>query len=79
MRRAFGLGQDDDADDHGHARAADQRRRAGRRRDVAKASDGELAGLRAHQIGFVFQTFHLQESMTAVDNVATGMLYTGRP
>jgi putative ABC transport system ATP-binding protein len=47
--------------------------------DTVKASDGELAGLRAHQIGFVFQAFHLQESMTAVDNVATGMLYTGMP
>jgi putative ABC transport system ATP-binding protein len=47
--------------------------------DVGKASDRELAGLRAHQIGFVFQAFHLQESMTAVDNVANGMLYTGQP
>jgi len=47
--------------------------------DTVAASDGELAGLRAHQIGFVFQAFHLQESMTAVDNVATGMLYTGMP
>jgi putative ABC transport system ATP-binding protein len=47
--------------------------------DTTRASDGQLAGLRAHQIGFVFQAFHLQESMTAVDNVATGMLYTGMP
>ncbi len=47
--------------------------------DVSAASDNELAGLRAHEIGFVFQTFHLQESMTAVDNVANGMLYTGQP
>ena len=46
---------------------------------VSAASDGELAGLRAHQIGFVFQEFHLQEAMTAVDNVALGMLYGGRP
>jgi putative ABC transport system ATP-binding protein len=46
---------------------------------VRAASDNELAGLRAHQIGFVFQAFHLQESMTAVDNVATGMLYMGTP
>jgi len=45
--------------------------------DVAAASDRELAGLRAHDIGFVFQAFHLQEAMRAVDNVALGMLYTG--
>jgi putative ABC transport system ATP-binding protein len=45
--------------------------------DVVQASDSDLAGLRAHEIGFVFQSFHLQEAMTAVDNVANGMLYTG--
>jgi putative ABC transport system ATP-binding protein len=47
--------------------------------DVAKASDGDLAGLRAFAIGFVFQAFHLQEAVTALDNVALGMLYTGQP
>ncbi len=47
--------------------------------DLAHASDGELAGLRAHAIGFVFQEFHLQDSFTALDNVALGMLYTGAP
>jgi putative ABC transport system ATP-binding protein len=47
--------------------------------DTVQASDGQLAGLRAHRIGFVFQAFHLQEAMSAVDNVATGMLYTGMP
>jgi putative ABC transport system ATP-binding protein len=46
---------------------------------VADASDNELAGLRAHSIGFVFQGFHLQETMTALDNVALGMLYSGQP
>jgi putative ABC transport system ATP-binding protein len=48
-------------------------------RDVGSSSDTALAGLRAHEIGFVFQSFHLQDSMTAVDNVANGMLYTGAP
>jgi putative ABC transport system ATP-binding protein len=46
---------------------------------VAEASDSALAGLRAHRIGFVFQSFHLQESLSALDNVANGMLYTGAP
>jgi putative ABC transport system ATP-binding protein len=48
-------------------------------RDAVKSSDNALAGLRAHELGFVFQGFHLQEGMNAVDNVATGMLYTGAP
>ena len=47
--------------------------------DVVHASDVELAGLRAHEIGFVFQGFHLQDTMTALENAANGMLYTGAP
>ena len=48
-------------------------------REVSGLSDQELALVRRHKIGFVFQIFHLVPRMTALENVELPMLFAGSP
>lgn len=47
--------------------------------EIGALSDRKVSALRAGYIGFVFQSFHLAGGVSAVDNVADGLLYSGLP
>ncbi|MEV6304857.1 ABC transporter ATP-binding protein [Actinoplanes sp. NPDC051861] len=47
--------------------------------DVSALSDRQVSALRAQQIGFVFQQFHLAVGVAILESVADGLLYSGLP
>lgn len=46
---------------------------------VSKMEDNDLAEVRNREIGFVFQQFNLLPRLTAVENVALPLIYSGIP
>lgn len=47
--------------------------------DVSEMTDKELSRIRSRKIGFVFQSFNLIPSLTAIENVELPLLYRGIP
>ena len=48
-------------------------------RDVTRLSDSERTRMRATDMGFVFQSFNLVPTLTALENVALAAEYAGLP
>src|SRR5256885_6561768 len=47
--------------------------------DIAQLDSYELAWMRCHKIGYIFQTFNLIPVMTALENVMMPMIFAGMP
>jgi putative ABC transport system ATP-binding protein len=47
--------------------------------DLAELDAYELAWLRCHKVGYIFQTFNLIPVMTALENVVLPMIFSGVP
>jgi len=48
-------------------------------RDLASLNPRQLAWVRCHRIGYIFQTFNLIPVLTALDNVMVPMIFAGVP
>lgn len=47
--------------------------------EVSRLKDEQLADIRNHKIGFIFQGFNLLQKLTAVENVELPLIYQGLP
>lgn len=47
--------------------------------DISKLGESELAQIRGKKIGFIFQTFNLINSISAIENVELPMIFQGVP
>ncbi len=49
------------------------------RKNIAHLGESELAQIRGRKIGFIFQTFNLIQTLTAMENVTLPMVFQGMP